>query len=106
MKFDDIKIQKVSRKDFEEAGKTWPLKVPEGLIMVRSRDNAICFNDSSWDRQTYALNDVAQSIGFMSIQPIWIIDPKSLLTGRPYYKSLSDLIQVGLDLLGYKEDSK
>ena len=52
-------IKIISRTEFENAGKLWALSVDNGAIVVRKRDNAICFIDLN-TKKLYALNGIAR----------------------------------------------
>lgn len=92
VKTDDIKIKKISEKKFLKRKKTWAVTIPEGAIVVRGRDKAICFQDLGTGA-LYALNGVARMIGFPNITPLW----KKTNSGRV---DLTDMINIGLDMLG------
>ena len=59
LNFSDMAIKIISRTEFENAGKLWALSVDNGAIVVRKRDNAICFIDLN-TKKLYALNGIAR----------------------------------------------
>ena len=66
----NIKMKKVGKQDFEIRGLVWPLTVESGLLLGRTTDKMVCFNDLN-TQTLYALNGIARMAGIANITPLW-----------------------------------
>lgn len=99
--FEDMKSKRVSKSQFEEQGKVWPLTIPKAVLLVKKASysgGAICLIDPEQPKILYAVNGIAMTIPkTVNLNGIW---KKIYINDDEYHReTLEYLIREGEALL-------